>query len=86
MVEIDTGKIEPGTVLDLKLVVRSSEGFQVHEQQQFVVAHDSLVRRSRFVTVLEFSGSQPGLWSVHVLAGRQVIGEFPIEIRAPAHE
>jgi hypothetical protein len=86
LVEIETGTIRPGTILDLKLVVRRPDGFQVHEQEQAVTVHDSLVRRSRFGATLEFSGSQPGLWRVQVIAGHEVIGEFPIEIRAPAHE
>ncbi len=86
LVEIETGTIEPGTVLDLKLVVRSPDGFQVHEQRQVVTASDGLIRRSRFAVVLTFTGSKSGLWRVHVLAGRQVIGELPLEIRAPAHE
>jgi hypothetical protein len=85
-VELETGTIDPGTILDLKLVVRSPDDFQVHEQQQAVTVDNTLVRRSRFCVALEFSGSQSGLWRVQVLAGRQVIGEFPIEIRAPAHE
>jgi hypothetical protein len=85
LVEIETGTIEPGTILDLKLVVRSPDGFPVHEQRQTVTVQDSLVRRSRFVVTLEFSGSRSGLWRVQVLAGRQMIGEFPIEIRTPAH-
>lgn len=86
LVEIETGRIDPGTVLDLKLVVRSPEGFQVCEQGQAVMVQETLVRRSRFGSVLEFSGSQPGLWRVEVLAGRGRIGEFPIEIRAPNPE
>lgn len=86
LVEIETGTIEPRNILDLKLVVRSPDGFQVHEQRQAVTVHDSLVRRSRFGVLLEFSGSRSGLWRVQILAGRQEIGEFPIEIRAPAHE
>jgi hypothetical protein len=86
MVEIETGTIEPGTMLDLKLVVRSPDGLQVHEQGQTITVVDSLVRRSRFAVPLDFSGSQPGLWRVQVLAGPQVIGTFPIEIRAPNHE
>jgi hypothetical protein len=84
-VELETGTIDPGTILDLKLVVRNPDDFQVHEQQQAVTVNDTLVRRSRFNVALEFSGSQSGLWRVQVLAGRQVIGEFPIEIRVPAH-
>jgi hypothetical protein len=84
LVEIETGTIEPGTILDLKLVVRSPDGFQVHEKGQAISVHDSLARRSRFVVTLELSGSQPGLWRVQVLAGRRLVGEFPIEIRAPA--
>lgn len=85
LIEIETGTIEPGTILDLKLVVRNPGNFQVHEQGQVVTVQDQLVRRSRLAVALEFSGSQPGLWRVQVLAGRQVIGEFPIEVRAPAH-
>jgi hypothetical protein len=86
LVEIETGTIEPGTILDLKLVVRSPDGFQTYDKRQPIMALDSLVRRSRFATNLELSGSQPGLWRVQVLAGIHVIGEFPIEVRAPAHE
>ena len=82
LVEIETGTIAPGTILDLNLVVRNPDGFQVHNQGQPVTALDSLVRRSRIVATLEFSGSQLGLWHVQVLAGRKVIGEFPIEIRS----
>ena len=84
LVEVETGTIEPGTILNLKLVVRSPAGFQVHEQGQVVVAHASLVRRFHFCVALEISGSQPGLWRIQVLAGPHIIGEFPIEIRAPA--
>jgi hypothetical protein len=83
LVEVETGTIETGTILDLKLVVRSPDGLQVHEQAQSVTAVDSLVRRLRLAVTLECSGSQSGLWRVQVLAGPQVIGEFPIEIRAP---
>jgi hypothetical protein len=83
LVEVQTGTIEPGTILNLKLVVRTPSGFQVHEQVQPVAVNGLLVRRSRLFATLEFSGSQPGLWRVEVLAGDQVIGEFPIEIRAP---
>jgi hypothetical protein len=86
LVEIETGTIEPGTILDLKLVGRSPDSFLVYEQRQAVTVQDSLVRRSRFVVTLEFSGARSGLWRVQVLAGRQMIGEFPIEIRTPAHE
>ena len=84
LIEIDTGTIEPEAILELALVVRRPDGFQVHERKQTVTVCNALVRRSRFATVLEFSGSQPGVWHVQVLAGRQVIGEFPIEIRVPA--
>jgi hypothetical protein len=83
LVEVETGTIEPGTILNLKLVIRSPDGLQVHERWQAVTAHYALVRRSRFVVTLEISGSQPGLWRVQVLAGPHVIGDFPIEIRAP---
>jgi hypothetical protein len=85
LVEIETGTIEPGTILDLKLVVRRPDGLQVNEQGQAITITDSLVRRSRFAVTLECSGSQPGLWRVQLLAGHRVIGEFPIEIRAPGH-
>jgi hypothetical protein len=86
LVEVETGAIEPGTILDLKLVVRSPDGLQVHEQGQAIVVAHSLVRRSRFVVALECSGSQPEMWRVQVLAGRRVIGELAMEIRAPNHE
>ena len=36
LIEIETGTINPGTILDLKLVVRNPDGFQVHEQGQAV--------------------------------------------------
>jgi hypothetical protein len=84
LIEIETGRIEPATLLDLKLVVRNPDWFQVHEQEQVVAVEESLVHRSRFAVVLDFSGSQPGLWHIEILAGRQVIGQYPIEIRAPA--
>ena len=64
LVEVETGTIEPGTILNLKLVVRSPAGLQMYEQGQVVMARDSLVRRSRFCVALELSGSQPGLWRV----------------------
>jgi hypothetical protein len=83
-VEVGTGTLEPGTVLDVKFVVRSPDGFQVHEQRHDVPVLGSLVKRSRFAVTLEFSGSQSGLWYVQILAGCQVVGEFPIEVRAPA--
>jgi hypothetical protein len=82
--EIETGTIAPATTLDLSLVVLTPNGIQVHEQKQRIVVEASLVRRCRFGTVLEFTGSDPGLWQVHVLAGREVIGRFPFEIRAPS--
>ncbi len=86
LVEVETGAIEAGTVLDLKLVARNPDGFQADVRQQLVAVQDTLVRRSRFCLTLELSGSQPGLWRVEVLGGDQVIGAFPIEIRAPAAE
>jgi hypothetical protein len=83
LVEVETGTIEPGTILELKLVVRNPDGFQLHEQGQTVGVGEWLARRSRFGTVLNFSGSQAGLWNVQILAGRHVIGTFPFEIRLP---
>jgi hypothetical protein len=86
LIEIETGTIDPGIILDLKLTVRNPDGFQVHEQRQTVAVDDSLVRRSRIGALLEFSGSKPGVWHVHVLAGPQVVGNFPIEIRRQPNE
>jgi hypothetical protein len=83
LIETATGKIPAGSLLGLKIVVRSPEGFQVREQVQVIAVNDSLVQRSRFATRLEFSGSQAGLWRVQILAGREVIGDFQIEIRVP---
>jgi hypothetical protein len=70
LIEIETGSIEPGAILDLNLVVRSPDGFQVHERTEAVMVHRALVPRSRFVVTLDFSGSQPGLWRVQILAKR----------------
>lgn len=61
LIEIETGTIEPTTILDLRLAVRNPKGFQVHEQKQAIAVEDLLVRRSRVAVVLEFSGSLPGL-------------------------
>lgn len=83
LVELETGTIAPEIVLGFKLVVNNPDGFQVLEQLHDVVVSDGLVRRSRFVAVLEFSGSVPGIWQVQILAGFILIGEFPIEIRMP---
>src|SRR5713101_6744888 len=70
LIEIATGTIEPETILDLKLAVRSPDNFQAFEKQQLVKVENSLVRRSRFAVVLEFTGALPGLWRVQVFAGR----------------
>lgn len=86
LIEVNTGTVEPTTVLDLKLAVCNPKGFQVLEQRQPVLVEDSLVRRSRIAVVLEFSGSQSGLWQVHIFAGPEIIGTLPIEIRATANE
>src|SRR5215203_5396159 len=83
-VEIATGSIEPQTILDLVLVVVSPDGLQVHEQKIAVRVEHTAVRRSRFAAVLEFSGSNAGVWQVNVLAGTTVLGHFPIEVRVDA--
>ena len=41
LVEIETGTIEPGTILDLKFVVRSPDGFQTYDKRQAIMALDS---------------------------------------------
>ena len=82
-VEIETGSIEPGTVLELKLVTLRPDGFHVSEHGQTIVVESSAVRRSRFAVTLELVGSQAGVWRVQVLAGPEVIGEYPIEVRVP---
>jgi hypothetical protein len=82
-VEIETGPIDAGTVLDLKLVVFRPDGFHVSEREQKIVVEDSAVKRSRFAVALELVGSQPGVWRVQVLAGLEVLGEYPIEVRVP---
>ena len=84
LLQVDTGTILPGSMLDLKLVVRSPTAFKSMSKKRPLRSLNSLVRRSRIAVLLEFSGSQSGLWNVQVLAGHQVIGEFPIEIRLPA--
>jgi hypothetical protein len=81
LVEIETGSIEAGAVLELKFRILNPDGFQVHEQGQLVTVPEGLIRRTRVAVALELSGSLAGLWRVQVLAGGQVIGEFPIEIR-----
>jgi hypothetical protein len=80
-IEIQTGLIDPESVLRLKLVILSPDHFQVHEQEQLVAVESTLVRRTRVATLLRLSGSTAGVWHVQVLAGQQVIGDFPIEIR-----
>jgi hypothetical protein len=83
LVEVNTGTIALGTVLDLDLVVRSPDGFQVLKQPTQIAIPEALIRRTRFITTLEFSGSQSGLWSIEILAGEQVVGDFSIEVRLP---
>jgi hypothetical protein len=83
LIEVQTGAIQSGSNLDLKIVVLNPDRFQVHEQLQTVAVGDGLVRRSRFFAMLEFTGSQSGLWRVQILAGPHMIGEFTIEFRLP---
>jgi hypothetical protein len=80
-VELGTGLIEPGTGLRLKLVARSPDGFLVIEQEEIIAVSDALNHRLRFCKVLEFTGSQLGLWHVQIIADSTVIGEFPFEVR-----
>jgi hypothetical protein len=82
-VEIETGPIAAGTVLDLKLVVLRPDGFHASEHEQKIVVEDSAVKRSRFAVTLELVGSQAGVWRVQVLGGLEVLGEYPIEVRTP---
>jgi hypothetical protein len=77
-IEIETGTIEAGTILDLKLVVLRPDGFHVSEHEQKVVVEDSAVKRSRFAVPLELVGSQPGIWRVQVLAGLEVYSDSSI--------
>lgn len=81
LIEVTTGAVEPGAILDVSIVVLNPTGFQVHEQEQTITISDALVRRSRFGATLEFTGSLAGVWRIQVLAGGRVVGEFPIEIR-----
>jgi hypothetical protein len=80
LIEIDTGTIEPGTMLELNIVVRSPDGFSTQTQVVAITTPDSLVRRIRFPSLLEISGSVFGLWRVCVLADSILIGELPLEI------
>jgi hypothetical protein len=82
-IELETGAIEQGTVLKLKLVVNNPKGFQVLEQEQLITVGGGLVRKSRVARVLEFSGSDEGVWTVLVFAGKDSIGKVGIEIRTP---
>ena len=84
LIEIQTGTIEQGTLLKFGIVVRSPDGLIVHETKEIIPVDACLVRRSRACVRLEFSGSEPGVWRIQVLAGHQMIGEFPIEIRVPS--
>jgi hypothetical protein len=86
LIEIETGTIAPETILELTIRVKNPGGFQVLEKPQLfeVLNATELVRRSRCIVTLEFTGSQAGLWRVQVLADAQVIGEFPIEVRLRA--
>jgi hypothetical protein len=81
-IEVETGTIEAGTVLDLKLIVLRPDGFHVSEHEQKMLVENSAVRRSRVAVALELVGSQIGIWRVQVMAGPQVIGEYPIDVRA----
>jgi hypothetical protein len=85
LIEIETGAIASGTIIELKLRVQNPEGFQVLEKPQLIRVPNAsvLVRRTRFVVSLEINGSQVGVWHVYVMAATHVIGDFPIEIRLP---
>jgi len=81
-IEINTGSAKPDTAFELSLVVLSPDGFQALEQPVLMEAPGNPLRRIRFATALEFSGSQVGIWTVRILGGSTVLGEYPIEIRA----
>ena len=83
LVEVDTGSIESGAILMLKILVRSPNGFHVHEQEQLLTVVAGSIKKSRFLAGLEFSGSELGVWRIQIVAGPQVIGEWLFEIQAP---
>ena len=83
LIEFDTGEVEPGSVLKLRIAVRSPNNFQVHEQELLLTVNAGTIRKTRSLASLEFAGSQAGVWRVEVMAARQVIGEWRFEIRLP---
>lgn len=82
-IEMNTAGIEPGTLLEMKLIVKDPSGFQVTSKAIQVEATSGLVGRSRLSTDVEYNGSRAGVWRVQVFAGEAILGEYPFEVRLP---
>ncbi len=79
--EMHTGTIPVGTVLDLKIVVLNPDNFLADQRSLLLVVEDASIRRSRTTTLIHLVGSKAGVWRVQVMAAETVIGDLAIEVR-----
>jgi hypothetical protein len=82
--EMHTGTIPVGTVLDLKIVVLNPDNFLADQRSHLLVVADAPIRRSRTTILIDLVGSKAGVWRVQVIAAETVIGELAIEARLPS--
>lgn len=80
---VDTGSVEPGSVLAFKAAVKDPVGFQVVAEPFSVPCGEGLVSRPNLFVPIRFTGSQTGVWAIRIESGGIVLAELPIEIRGP---
>ena len=79
--EVQTGTIPIGTVLDLTITVFNPDDFLTDQRSHLITVEDSPTRSTRTTTLLELVGSKAGLWRIKVMAAETIIGDLKIEIR-----
>lgn len=85
LIEFDTGTLDPGEQIAVDLVVTTPNKFRVAQQKFEIDVIGAPVHRYRNVAVLEFTGSDGGVWLMSIEAADRTIATYPIEVIAPDH-
>jgi hypothetical protein len=80
-IEVQTGTLVAGTVLDLEMRILNPDGFLTEQRSCLVVVEGGLTRRSRVTSLVELVGTKAGLWRVQIIAAETVISDLAIEVR-----
>jgi hypothetical protein len=81
--EMNTGTITAGTVLDVQIDVRTPDRFLTDQRSLLLLVEDAPIRRSRTTALIELVGSTAGICRIEVMAAGTMVGELAIEVRLP---